>query len=66
MSERKVMIVWPGGQKYPFAGDMPEVGAVIAGFIVRSIRDHAVDLSAPSTPEEEEAVEEWERERRAR
>lgn len=62
----QMMIVWPGGQRYPFSGRMPLVGDVIAGFIVRAVRDHVVDLSMPSTQDEKEAAERWEAERRAR
>lgn len=65
MKQQK-MIVWPAGKEFPFAGPMPKVGDIVAGFVVRIVRENAVDLTMPSSPEELEAVEKWEEKRRNR
>lgn len=54
------------GQRWPFQGPPPEVGSVLAGFIVRSVTDTTVYLKLPETPEESLAFAAWERERQRR
>lgn len=47
------------GRRYPFAGTTPQVGEVVAGFIVRRVTEHVVYVGLEQTEAEERAVERW-------
>lgn len=53
-----------GGHTWPYAGPVPAVGDVMAGFIVDRVVGSDVYLKLPKTPEEVKAADQWEWDRR--